>query len=550
MAAKPSTGTLGQTPLCQLLVFLLERKLNGSLVIQHLTGGKSSMTVREGVPVKLRAGNVTMGFGDVCVLLGLVERDALDAVLAGPLERALGEELVVRGLLSADKVPAVLEEQMYARLEWIAAEPVDTIFGFYPDQDFLSGWGGLDREIDPLRAIGRTLQKRGLSTAKVDQVLVAWSDRVVRLHPNARIGRFGFSKDVAAAFDVLRAKPMSIRELGQLGLGKSADLVQALGILALCRHLDVGEEPLGVTAASSSPPIASRETSRRRVATGARLGFAVNSERGHESEPPGRAPLPSESGAHSAPSEAESAELRSEVARQLDAVTSQDYYQILGVDEKADQRAIQAAFLTMARRWHPDRLPPALKELRTDVTRIFARMTEAHQVLTQPQQRAEYDRLRASGPTSEADQRAVEKVLRAATLFQKAEVLAKRGEWAQAEAVAKQAADMDPEQAEYSALYAWIIAKSGQRAAHGNYDDLLELLTRAANLQKKNARIRLYRAFVLKASGKLPEALRDYRAVVELDPGNVEASRELRLNRMRNEGTTTQPGVLSRWFKK
>mgnify|MGYP001567826095 CR=1 FL=1 len=54
----------------------------------------------------------------------------------------------------------------------------------------------------------------------------------------------------------------------------------------------------------------------------------------------------------------------------------------------------------------------------------------------------------------------MEKVLKAATLFQKAEVLSKRGEWAQAEILATQAADLDSEQAEYGALRAWIVAKS------------------------------------------------------------------------------------------
>jgi cytochrome c-type biogenesis protein CcmH/NrfG len=129
-------------------------------------------------------------------------------------------------------------------------------------------------------------------------------------------------------------------------------------------------------------------------------------------------------------------------------------------------------------------------------------------------------------------------------------VLAKRGDWAQAEVLAKQACELDPDPAEYSAFYAWVIAKSGQRAADANYDDLRELLSKAVRLQKDNPRIRLYRAFVLKASGQLAEAMREYRAVIELEPNNVEAAREVRLHRMRAETPGASEGILSRWFKK
>src|SRR5690606_35878362 len=118
-----------------------------------------------------------------------------------------------------------------------------------------------------------------------------------------------------------------------------------------------------------------------------------------------------------------------------------------------------------------------------------------------------YDKLRADGGGSEEEQRKVQEVLRAASAFQKAEVLAKREDWEQAVKLAEQAYRGDPEQAEYGALYAWIAARQPDRAQNGMYDDLIEILHRAVKQQRNNIRVRLYRASVLKLAGQYTEAM-------------------------------------------
>jgi curved DNA-binding protein CbpA len=227
------------------------------------------------------------------------------------------------------------------------------------------------------------------------------------------------------------------------------------------------------------------------------------------------------------------------------------HYEVLGVDEKTDSTTIQATFLNLAKKWHPDRLPANARSLRADATKLFSRFSEAHQVLSSATQRAEYDRRRSETQGEPGGEEDVQRVLKAASAFQKAEAVAKRGDWAQVEHLAKLAQELDPSQPDYSALHAWAIAKSGQRVANNNYDDLLAILSVAVKALKNNAKVRLYRAQVLKAAGQTAEALKDYRAVVELEPNNVEAARELRLHKMRAAEQTNNPdGLLKRFFKK
>ncbi len=64
-----------------------------------------------------------------------------------------------------------------------------------------------------------------------------------------------------------------------------------------------------------------------------------------------------------------------------------DYYRILGVDRKADSKAIGEAFRRLARQYHPDvnKDPQAAEK--------FKEINEAYQVLSDPEKRARYDQM-------------------------------------------------------------------------------------------------------------------------------------------------------------
>lgn len=68
-----------------------------------------------------------------------------------------------------------------------------------------------------------------------------------------------------------------------------------------------------------------------------------------------------------------------------------DYYQILGVDPDADDKAIKAAYRRLARKFHPDvSTEPHAEEK-------FKELAEAYEVLKDADKRAQYDILRQQG---------------------------------------------------------------------------------------------------------------------------------------------------------
>ncbi len=69
-----------------------------------------------------------------------------------------------------------------------------------------------------------------------------------------------------------------------------------------------------------------------------------------------------------------------------------DYYQVLGVSESADQKAITRAYRKLARKHHPDAKPGDADEER------FKEISAAYDVVGDPDKRKEYDDVRKLGP--------------------------------------------------------------------------------------------------------------------------------------------------------
>src|SRR2546425_2758285 len=78
---------------------------------------------------------------------------------------------------------------------------------------------------------------------------------------------------------------------------------------------------------------------------------------------------------------------------------AKDYYTILGVDRKADDKQIKSAYRKLARKYHPD-VNPNNKE----AEQKFKEVNEAYQVLGDPEKRKKYDTLGADWERGEAEE--------------------------------------------------------------------------------------------------------------------------------------------------
>jgi Flp pilus assembly protein TadD len=72
---------------------------------------------------------------------------------------------------------------------------------------------------------------------------------------------------------------------------------------------------------------------------------------------------------------------------------SLDHYELLGVAPSADAKLIRSAYYELVRTLHPDRyFGKQLGSFENKLLRVFAKLTEAYEVVHRPESRAEYDR--------------------------------------------------------------------------------------------------------------------------------------------------------------
>jgi curved DNA-binding protein CbpA len=544
-AAPTAQGTLEATPLGHLLVYGLDRLLTGTLVLEEPNGKKHAIYFDDGGPAKAKIQDPILFLGRVLVEQKAISDAVYERTLATATERRMlhGQVLLAEGAIDEATLREGLREQLSRQVLWMFSLPPSTMFGYYDRLNFLERWGGAGVRAKPLALIWRGV-KNYAHAGHLAEVLARFGDQPIILHVDAPIRRFRFEPREQAIIDVLRAKPQPLNELIGRGLADEAYVRRLVYALIIMRQLETGipgVEPIGVDEAPSSSrmPVVSVQPPRPGVTP--RSGFgghqdahspsgSIPAQGGHggkartpSSDPPAASPPPFR------PVESpEQAAFRAEI-RERAARGGESYYDLLGVAPDAVPSVIQGAFFQLAKKWHPDRLGPDLADVKDLATKVFARMSEAHQILSDPARRKEYDDVRKDGGGSAEEQEQVQRVIRAATAFQKAEVLMKRNNLPAALEEAKKALELDPSQADYIALLAWLEASQ----LNPNLDDIFARIEKATRMEPNNTRIRWYRGLILKRMGKNGKAVGDFRFIVENDPRHVDAQREIRLYEMR-----------------
>lgn len=158
----------------------------------------------------------------------------------------------------------------------------------------------------------------------------------------------------------------------------------------------------------------------------------------------------------------------------------EDYYAVLGVEEKATADDIRKAYLKLAKRLHPDRFPND-PEKKAVAQQDFARVTRAHEVLGDAKQREEYDALRtlarnrsaldtgapgatvsSSGtPPAQAESKTESKESWAAKHASRAKECMERKRFPEAETAIKEAIRLDPNKVKYHTQLAEVYVARG-----------------------------------------------------------------------------------------
>lgn len=213
-------------------------------------------------------------------------------------------------------------------------------------------------------------------------------------------------------------------------------------------------------------------------------------------------------------------------------VLAADHFAALGVARTASPDEINKAFVEAAKAWHPDRVPSSLGELTPLFARVFGRLDIARATLTDAKRRVQYleelaappGKRPASNDTSQAE---------AALELKKAEVLLKKNDVAQAERHLRRAVQLAPANVIAQALLVWVQVKPASTPEE--LAKLVAELDRIIRLDERAERAFFFRGQLRKRLGREKEAHADFVRASELDRNNIDAQREVRLYKMRQE---------------
>jgi len=216
---------------------------------------------------------------------------------------------------------------------------------------------------------------------------------------------------------------------------------------------------------------------------------------------------------------------------------AQDHFGVLGVARTATPEEVQRAFFEAVKSWHPDRVPPGFEELKPLFAQVFGRLDAARATLTDPARRARYveELARPARRALPADTAAAEANLE----LKKAEGLLKKNDVVTAERHLRRAVHLAPSLADAQALLSWIQAKP--TSSQSELGKLVAELDHVIARDDSSARARFFRGQLRKRLGLAKEANDDFVRACELDPGHIDAQRELRLYRMRAEKSAGPP---------
>ncbi|MAI78649.1 MAG: hypothetical protein CL917_06905 [Deltaproteobacteria bacterium] len=167
---------------------------------------------------------------------------------------------------------------------------------------------------------------------------------------------------------------------------------------------------------------------------------------------------------------------RTELTARKSAAESKDYYGLLGCSPKANNRELRKAYLAAAKKFHPDTLGRrGLATLRDETADLFARLTDAFELLSDPARRQAYD----EGHTEEKDNLEANRVAGAELLYQKAKVLLRMGNFREAIAYLQEAIGLFPEESTFHSDLGWALYKktpSEPEAAREALDCAIEIM--------------------------------------------------------------------------
>lgn len=538
-------GRLADKPFPELLADLYREKADGALLVRR-DKLKKIIYFRNGYPTFIKSNLLNECLGKVMVREKMItEEDCEESIQRMKRsQRQQGTVLIEMGCISPHNLQYALELQLQVKL------------------NELFGWEQGEYQYNPRASAPPTTVSLDNSTAalihegvkekydlkRLQRLLDDALDRYVVPHPDPLFRFQDMELDEAEEKFVNRLDgSMTLRQILDLGLSreKTYQLIYALACAAMIAFED---EPRREACAPEPEPAAEPEPAPQPEPTAAPPPPPPGAAARSTPPPPparervqgrlakdGGVPVPTLSG--SAEADALSPEERSareQLARQVVEMKKKDLFEVLGVSKEASTAEIKKAYFSLAKQYHPDRLyAQASAEVRNLADELFNLVSQAHEVLTDEDERDRYLDELSSGVKSDVSSE-VSKILSAEGVFQKGEAALRRRDYAQALEQFEEAVRLCPDEGEFHAYLGWTIFQNAPKDEQA-VQDARDELNQAISLNPKVDKAYLFLGYIYKAMNYREMAEHEFEKAIQCNPDCTEALRELRLINMRRK---------------
>ncbi len=205
----------------------------------------------------------------------------------------------------------------------------------------------------------------------------------------------------------------------------------------------------------------------------------------------------------------------SEVLALRETMSSQTFYQILGVPKTATDEEVKKGYFQMARRFHPDRFSRAVvAQYRAQIDEVFDVITNAYRILSNKEKRKAYDT--GKGLAAHED---LQDVIRAADVkFRQGKTLYSQERFDDAISLLEEAVRMRRDKGDYFLLLAMAEAK-----VPGYLRKAEEDFMKAISLEPWNPEGYVGLGFLYKNEGLQLKAAKQFEKALEVDPEHTKA---------------------------
>jgi tetratricopeptide (TPR) repeat protein len=557
-------GRLEQRPFPRLLHQLFSKRVTGCLQLIDDSQDESRVYLRDGVPVHVMRPNDIDRLDQVIMEANLVPAHLVAELSAAlPPGRRLGEVLVERGLVSPAGLADALKFQLRRKLLRLFFPQRGQFAVFVEAHNFGVGDEFKETRVDP-RCLMYPGVRAAYDDARLKAELAPLTNHRFRMLPTlagSLLEAMGFKANDPMLVS-LGEKLHALADLpasGQRGLDARAivlallytDLLETTPIAPAAVSLAETERALpAVTDAMIAEFPATAPAARPAVSAGMPSGSyqavsVVGATRpAAPAAAPGAGPPIARSGAYLAVggatertggaggSNAPNLQQLEDLVARLGSIS---HFELFGVAENAPNDEVSTAYLRSMRQFHPDRLASlGLKEWTDKAARLVAQMNEAHAVLMDPRRRAEYVANRGAPPPAVESARAI---LAAEEVFQRGEVLLKKGDHGKALEAFSQAMKVNPLEPAYKAYWAWTRFDSPNAPKDRLARETLKILDEVLRERTRFPVAHYWTGLLYKCLGEHTNAENAFRNALAQDKNLLEAERELRLMEMRRVRT-------------